>query len=307
VLDLKINALFATYFEALDYGQEQQLEKSLKDDLTSEPILWWHNPATNQDEILDGHNRYAIAKKHKLDIQFHEKHFENEDAALLFIIRTQTTRRNLWNREVIVKKAVDLEVKLGKTKTQAVQDVAEQLGVAESTVWEDVKPKSATQQFFDDKKVYERDLERVRNKEVEKLKQRAKREGWVEDEGKLESEWGKIETEIQEQFAEATSRLESTASAIQTAQEANGGSPMVGGKRRAKKSTASAAARRNGFKKALTYISKFQNDVLYFWHQNGCGSVDIADVSNALKVFGQLIEAEQETDKKAAKKKKFGR
>lgn len=305
MLDLKINPRLAEYFDELDYGQMAQLEKSLTTDLTSEPILWWHNPESGSDEILDGHHRYGIAKKLRLDIQFHEKHFDSEDAALLFVIRNQTTRRNVSNREQIVKLAVDLEIRMGKPKTKAVQDVAADMGIAESTVWDDIKPKTLVDQFHEDKKLFERDLERVRNKEVEKLKQRAQREGYAEDEGRLESEWNAIEEEIQSQFADASARLESTAESIQTGAEATGGRVSVGGKRRVKKSNQERAAKRNAMKKALSLIGKLQSDVLYFWDKTV--GIEADDLRAMLKTFVARVQAEQAADAKADKKRKFGR
>ncbi len=305
MIDLQINELFARYFGELDYGQLIQLEKSMLADLTSEPILWWHNEARDRDELLDGHNRYAIAKKHKLDVQFHEKHFASEDEALLFVIRTQTTRRNIVNRENVLKRAVELEIKLGKSKSQAIQDTALLTNVSERTVWRSVEEKTPVQQFFEARKLYERDLERVCNKEIEKLKQRAIKEGYAEDEDRLASEWESIETEIADQFAAQTSELQSEAEAIALEQEASGKRVSVGGKRRGSKSGTDKAVRRNAMKKALSLIAQLQNDVLYFWDKTV--GIEADDLRAMLKLFTERVRAEQEADKLAAKRKKFGR
>lgn len=307
MMQLEIDPFFRDYFPKLDYGQEQALRRSLLTGVTKEPLFYWVHCNTGKPTLLEGHHRYKLAQELRLEMEVEQKDFDSIKEAELFIIRHQTTRRNLDNhhREQLVKRAVALQMELeGKTKTEAVKDVAVGMGISEATAWRDVRPKTLVQQFYEDKKAYERDLERVRNKEVEKLKQRAQREGWADDADRLEAEWQPIESEIEEQFAEAQAHLETTAEAIQGEAEATGHKPS-GGKRTSKKSTRDRAARRNGFKKALTYIAKFQNDVLYFWNQHGCGTVDITDITNALQMFAKQIEAEQEADAKA-KKKKFG-
>lgn len=302
---LSINTRFENYFEALDYGQEQQLEKSLKADLTSEPVMWWHNPNSGQDELLDGHNRYKIAVRCKLELAMHEKHFDTLGEAERFIIRTQTTRRNLdkYRREQLVKRAVELEISGGKTKTEAVQDVAEEMGISERQAWEDVKPSNPVEAFKKAKQTLENRLTVAKTKAADKLRSQAVKEQW--DEFQAENEWGKVEDEITKQFDDDLAELESLGQMAAQAVEDNPGLKNTG-KRTTKKSTKDKAARRNTFKKALSLIGKLRNEALYFWDQNGCGSVDIKPVQEALKVFVGQIEVEQLADAKAAKKRKFG-
>lgn len=316
---LHINNRFAEYFEELDYGQMTQLEKSLKSDLTSEPILWWHNPERDRDEVLDGHHRYAIAKRCKLELQTHEKHFANEDEALLFIIRNQTTRRNLSNRERIVKLAVDLEIRLGnKSKTQAVKDVAEQMDIGQATVWRslsndsgtpnssqvlEVKPLNPVEMFKVAKTKLEREMSIAKTRAVEKFKVQAQKEQMDED--TATARWQDIEAEIDDTFADDLGQLEELGQSAAQAVEDNPGLRNTGKKRPAKKSVRDRAARRNTMKKALSLIGKLQSEVLYFWDQT-VGEGDVASLKDALRAFIGQVEGLQEADAKA-KKKKFGR
>jgi len=45
--------------------------------------------------LVDGHNRYEIAKKHNLEYELEAVEFEDEDAACVWIIDNQLGRRNL--------------------------------------------------------------------------------------------------------------------------------------------------------------------------------------------------------------------
>lgn len=307
---LEINERFAQYFDKLDYGQEQQLERSMKADLTSEPIVWWHNPEKDRDEILDGHNRYEIAKRCKLEPQFHEKHFETEDEALLWIIRNQTTRRNLVNRENVVRAAVELEIKIGnKGKTQAVEAVADQMGLAKSTIWESLRNRSSdtlnpVTAYKEARYSLEKTLTREKNKAVEAFKKQVISDGLDED--SAQDKWQQIEAEIDEQYAEEIAKVEALGEQAQYAVEDNPGLRNTGTKRSAKKSVRDRAARRNTVKKALSLIAKLDNEVFYFWDQV-LADVPIDAVRACLREFQAELEAVQEADVKAAKKKKFGR
>lgn len=306
---LEINERFAQYFDKLDYGQTQQLEKSMLHDLTSEPIVWWHNAERDRDEILDGHNRYAIAKRCKLDPQFHEKHFEDEDSALLWIIRNQTTRRNLNNRERVVSLAVELEIKIGnKGKTEAVEAVADQMGISRSTAFRSLVSND-TRHTLNPVTAYkearyslEKNLNREKNKAVEQFKKEVIRDGLDED--AAQDKWQIIEAEIDKQHAEAIAEVESLGEQAQQAIEDNPGLRSLGQKRTVKKSVRDRAARRNTIKKALALIAKL-NDVFYFWEQV-LADVPIDAIRASLRAFQGELEVVQASDVKTAKKR-FGR
>lgn len=307
MITLHINSTFERYFGQLDWGQEQELKRRLKADPTKEPIFYWHNPESGNDEILDGHHRYKIAKELKIDLEVHQKHFTTIKEAEMFIIRTQTTRRNIdnWQREALVKRAVELQMEIeGKTKTQAVKDVADEMGISERTAWEDVKPVNPIEAYKEAKAQFEKKITTVKNKAAEKLRREIVKDGLDEDAAM--SQWEGIEAEIDEQHKDEIAELESLAEAAQQAGENNPGARSTGGKRSTKKSVRDRASRRNTFKKALSLISKLRNEAFYFWEQNGCGSVDVKAVDRVLSDLVDKIEAEQKADA-AKEKKKFGR
>ncbi len=309
---LSVNSLFEKAFAPLDWGQSQQLEQSMLSGLTKEPIFWWLNPITGFDEILDGHTRYSIAQKHGLEPEFEEKVFETEGLALAFVLRVQTRRRNVEGRikDDARKKAVDLEVLAGKSKTEAIQDVASESGDSERTIWRAVEeqPKpTAIQAFYASKKEYDRDLERTRTKAVEKLKQRAQKEGWHEDESRLESEWNEVEEQIQAEFADRTVEIEQLADVAQTEQELNPGVRNASGKRTTKKSVQAIANRRNALKKAITAILKLSEAI------RECSlfvtELETGEMVIQLRTFQidiEKVQTEMAADV-AKKKKKFGR
>ncbi len=296
--ELFTNPLFSDYLPALDYGQEQQLEKSLREDLTSEPVLWWHNVAKDRDELIDGHHRYRIAKRCGIDLQLHEKHFENEDAALLYIIRVQTTRRNVENRAYYLKQAVNLEIKLNnRSNREAVEAVATDMGVHKSTVYralEDEPPENPVIVFNRTKAQLEQKISAEKTRAADQLKRRAETEGLTEDDA-LE-QWSSIEGQIEERYADEFNQLESLGQVAQQAVEDNPGLKRAGQKRPTKKSTRDKAKRRNTFKKTLSLINKLRNEAFYFWEQNGCGDVELAPIQDALKTFERAITSAQSTD-----------
>lgn len=141
MIKLSINPRFAHKFNTLPPIAFDKLEADLLDDLTTEPIFYWHNPATGQDELIDGHHRYQIALKHGLELETHEKFFESEDEAMVWIIYHQLARRNLEvdKRKAILSEAVLLARKELPT-TQAVKQVAETANVGIATVYRAIQP-----------------------------------------------------------------------------------------------------------------------------------------------------------------------
>lgn len=270
---LEINERFAEYFEELDYGQMVQLEKSMKADLTSEPVLWWHNPERDRDEILDGHHRYTIAKRCKLELTMHEKHFTSEDEALLFIIRHQTTRRNVINRVQIVKWAIDLESKIGnKTKREVVSEVALLTHVSERTIWRDLEadlqPKNPVEVFKEAKAQLEQVLTREKNKAVAAFKKEVIRDGLDED--AAAGQWQTIEAGIDERYQDKIDEVESLGMA---AQEAIENDPIlkreVALKRPVKKSRQVLAQKKRDLKSYALLLDKIQALHLDITFDNG--------------------------------------
>jgi len=74
-------------------GQEElaQLEANVLAEGIREPLVVWKE----QQVLVDGHNRYALAQKHGLDFRVQLKEFEGREAAKSWMINNQLGRRNL--------------------------------------------------------------------------------------------------------------------------------------------------------------------------------------------------------------------
>jgi len=87
--ELEINDKFKNLIPPLTSDELRILEENILEFGVRDPILVWNNV------IIDGHNRYAICKKHNLPFVTKELEFNNELEALIYIIRNQLGRRNL--------------------------------------------------------------------------------------------------------------------------------------------------------------------------------------------------------------------
>jgi len=65
------------------------LEESLLEHGCLHPLVLWGNV------LIDGHNRYEIAKKHEIPFTAVTKDFSSRDEVIIWIITTQVSRRNL--------------------------------------------------------------------------------------------------------------------------------------------------------------------------------------------------------------------
>lgn len=87
---LTINPAFRDCLIPLSTEQFAALEAAIvSDKAIRDPIIVWKNT------IVDGHNRYQIAKKHGLEYSVLVKHFDGEQEALTWIVENQAARRNL--------------------------------------------------------------------------------------------------------------------------------------------------------------------------------------------------------------------
>ncbi len=294
---LEINPKFQQYWPALDKAARKRLEESMLADLTTEPIFWWHNPVTDQDELLEGHHRYRIAQQHGLELQTHEKFFDTVDDAEEFVITWQIGRRNLPEHVMKPKyqRLLDIFVARGQSKKEAIDSVSKVTDVSTRTVYrglEDEQEPTTIQAFYADKKEYDRDLERTRNKAVEKLKQKALKEGFGDDEDRMADEWQSVEQEIQVEFESRTVALESVAEAIAVEAEATGKAPVKGGPRKSKKSGQAKSALRS----IKSYLEKIQS--LSFHFPGGFIAIDWKNCDEWIKAQEVALGMD---------KKKFGR
>ena len=88
---LKVDPEFQGKIPPLTFEELNQLEANiLRDGRIINPIIVW------QGLIVDGHNRYTIAKKHpEIPFTVHEKEFASRYEAIIWICKNQLGRRNL--------------------------------------------------------------------------------------------------------------------------------------------------------------------------------------------------------------------
>ena len=98
--ELKIDEELKALIPPLRESEYTQLEQNILSEGIREPILIWNGT------IIDGHNRYSIAKKHGLNFAVKEMQFDNKDAAIGWMIYNQFGRRNLsaYDRSLLALK-----------------------------------------------------------------------------------------------------------------------------------------------------------------------------------------------------------
>ena len=99
---MKINEEFKKLIPALSVEEFNQLEQNCLADGIREKIITWNG------FIIDGHNRFEIATKHKLKFETESKEFESENDVREWMINNQFGRRNLSNYQRSVL-ALELE------------------------------------------------------------------------------------------------------------------------------------------------------------------------------------------------------
>ena len=115
--DLTINPKFESLIPKLTDDEFRQLEENVLKDGITEPLVVWNGV------LIDGHNRYKLAKKHNLGFEIREVSFDSENDAEIWIIKNQFGRRNLSTydravlalrlKPVIAEKAKEKQVEAG--------------------------------------------------------------------------------------------------------------------------------------------------------------------------------------------------
>ena len=115
--DLTVDPEFRDLIPPLNEEELKLLEASLVADGCESPLIVWNGV------IVDGHNRYAICRKHEIPFSIQEKNFSSRDDAMLWMLRNQLGRRNLnsYQRvelvlkfEPLVKNAAEQRMMAGK-------------------------------------------------------------------------------------------------------------------------------------------------------------------------------------------------
>ena len=109
---LKVDPEFQGKIPPLTFEELNQLEANiLRDGRIINPIIVW------QGLIVDGHNRFTIAKKHpEIPFTVHEKEFANRYEAIIWICKNQLGRRNLTpeQKSYLIGKQYEAEKKAAK-------------------------------------------------------------------------------------------------------------------------------------------------------------------------------------------------
>src|SRR5260221_2764438 len=71
----------------------EQLEENILKEGVRDPIILW--PIEDHFVLIDGHNRFSICQKHKLEFPFKKVDFGSEDDARDWMVKNQLGRRNL--------------------------------------------------------------------------------------------------------------------------------------------------------------------------------------------------------------------
>jgi len=93
-MELVISAKFKQLLPALSEEEAKQLEENIVNDgRVRDPILYWHHGGKNL--VVDGMNRYGIAKRTGTPFRTEPIEFANYDEAELWILNNALGRRNL--------------------------------------------------------------------------------------------------------------------------------------------------------------------------------------------------------------------
>ena len=87
--EIIIDEEFQFLLPSLDKDTFALLEENILENGIRDPIVLWGNI------IIDGHNRYSIAMKHEISFNTLNMEFDSRDDAVIWIISTQVSRRNL--------------------------------------------------------------------------------------------------------------------------------------------------------------------------------------------------------------------
>ena len=117
VYELTVDSEFRDLIPPLNEEELKLLEESIVADGCESPLTVWNGV------IIDGHNRYAICRKHDIPFSIQEKHFDSREGVMLWMLRNQLGRRNLNNYqrvelvlkfEPLVKSAAEQRMLAGK-------------------------------------------------------------------------------------------------------------------------------------------------------------------------------------------------
>ena len=92
--DIVIDEEFKSLLPALDKKTFELLEENILENGCRDSIVLWG------DILVDGHNRYEICMKHDIPFNTVNRDFDTREDALIWIISTQISRRNLTQKQL---------------------------------------------------------------------------------------------------------------------------------------------------------------------------------------------------------------
>lgn len=136
-MELTIDSDFQSLIPPLGREELLQLEQNIKQDGCRDPLVVWN------DVLIDGHNRYEICTRLKIQFELTRKDFDSREAVKVWMIDNQKGRRNLtdgWKFELaqtrkalLAEKGRENKQGRGKVlstidKTNTQQELAKELG-----------------------------------------------------------------------------------------------------------------------------------------------------------------------------------
>lgn len=91
--ELIIDKEFQGVIPALTDQEREQLETNILTEGIRDPLIVWNGI------LIDGHNRYEIAKEHGIDFDVVEMEFGSRAEAMAWAVHNQLGRRNLTNQQ----------------------------------------------------------------------------------------------------------------------------------------------------------------------------------------------------------------
>lgn len=111
-MNITIDKEFKTLIPPLSAEEFEQLEANCVENGIQDSLKVWNGI------LIDGHNRYEIAEKHRLEYKTEEMEFSSRDDVKLWIIKNQLGRRNLsaYDRSVLALKMKPLIADAAKAR-----------------------------------------------------------------------------------------------------------------------------------------------------------------------------------------------
>jgi hypothetical protein len=143
--DFIIDPEFESYLPERDAATFAELESLLLEEGIKDPLTI--ALIDGQSYLIDGFGRYSIAQKHNLKFSTRQKKFKTKEDALYYMDRLQRARRNISGKqlsECICRMVSHLK---NQGKCGIVQQVAEDMGLEERTVYRHLAEGKALQQL----------------------------------------------------------------------------------------------------------------------------------------------------------------